>query len=134
MRPSFLVRVIPASRPGMLAFVISGRLTRADYHEVLLPPVHATITRGEQLRMLAVIEDFHGLEPGALLGDLKAAMRLGSGQRTLASFFAVVTDVDWIRRGISVFGWMVPGEIRLFTSARRTDAETWLATAGDSSD
>jgi hypothetical protein len=25
----------------------------------------------------------------------------------------------------------VPGEIRLFTTARRADAETWLATAGD---
>jgi hypothetical protein len=68
------------------------------------------------------------------LADLKAAMRLGSGQHALASFFAVVTDIDWLRRGVAVFGWMVPGEIRVFTSAGRADAETWLATAGDRSD
>ena len=126
-----MVTVIPASGPRTLAFVISGRLTRADYQEVLLPPIRETISKGEDIRLLAVIEDFHGLEPGALLEDLKAAARLGSGQRSLASYFAVVTDADWVRRGISLFGWMVPGEIRLFTTARRADAEAWLATAGD---
>jgi hypothetical protein len=129
-----MVRVIPASGPRTLAFVISGRLTRADYQEVLLPPVREMISRGEPIRMLAVIEDFHGLEAGALLEDLKAALRLGSGQRSLASYFAVVTDIDWVGRGISLFGWMVPGEIRLFPTARRADAEAWLATAGDHSD
>jgi hypothetical protein len=128
-----MVTVIAASGPGTLAFAISGRLTRADYQEVLLPPVREKISRGEQIRVLAVIEDFHGLEPGALLKDLKAAATLGSGQRSLASYFAVVTDADWIHRGISLFGWFVPGEIRLFTTARRGEAETWLATVGDHS-
>jgi SpoIIAA-like len=129
-----MVTVIPASGPGTLAFVISGRLTSGDYQEVLLPPVRETIARGEQIRMLAVIEDFQGLEPGALLGDLKAAARLGLGQRSLASYFAVVSDAEWVRRGISLFGWLVPGEIRVFATAQRTDAETWLATAGERSD
>jgi hypothetical protein len=126
-----MVTVIPARGPGTLAFVISGRLTRADYQEVLLPLVREKISRGEPIRMLAVIEDFLGVEPGALLEDLRAAAKLGSGQRSLASYFAVVTDTDWVRRAISLFGWVVPGEIRLFTTARRADAETWLATAGD---
>jgi hypothetical protein len=126
-----MVTVIPARGPGTLAFVISGRLTRTDYQEVLLPLVREKISRGEPIRMLAVIEDFLGVEPGALLEDLRAAAKLGSGQRSLASYFAVVTDTDWVRRAISLFGWVVPGEIRLFATARRADAETWLATAGD---
>jgi hypothetical protein len=129
-----MVTVIPARGSGTLAFVISGRVTRADYQEVLLPPVREKISSGEQIRMLAVIEDFRGLEPGTLLEDLRAAAKLGSGQRSLASYFAVVTDTEWVRRGISLFGWIVPGEIRLFTIARRADAETWLATAGDRCD
>src|SRR4051794_20366278 len=108
-----MVTVIPASAVGALAFVISGRLTRADYEEVLLPPIRETIARGDQIRVLAVIDDFRGLEAGALLEDLKAAAKLGSGQRALASYFAVVTDTDWIRRAIALFGWIVPGEIRV---------------------
>src|SRR4051812_18268411 len=129
-----MVTVIEASGPGTLAFALSGRLTHADYQEVLLPLVLERISSGEPIRMLAVIEDFHGLEPGALLADLKAAARLGSRQHSLASYFAVVTDSDWVGRGISLFGWLLPGETRVFTSARRADAETWVATAGDRSD
>src|SRR3954467_11855215 len=120
-----MVRVIAASGPGTLGFVISGRLTRAEYQEVLLPPVRETIARGEQVRMLAVIEDFRGLEPGALLADLQAAAKLGSRQPSRTSRFAVVTDMDWVRRSIALFGWLVPGEIRVFTTAQRADADTW---------
>jgi hypothetical protein len=128
-----MVTVIEASDAATLAFRISGRLTRADYQDVLLPPVRATIESGEPLRMLAVIDDFQGLEPGPLLEELKAAARLGSGQHALAISFAVVTDTDWIRLAISAFGWLVPGEIRVFSTARRADAETWLAAAGERS-
>jgi|SRR3954447_26716728 hypothetical protein len=126
-----MVTVIPTSGARTLGFVISGRLTRAEYQDVLLPPVRDTIARGEQIRMLVVIDDFQGLEPGALLGELKATLKLGSEQRSGAARFAVVTDTDWVRRAITLFGWLVPGEIRVFTSAERTDAETWLVTAAD---
>src|SRR3954453_5417834 len=126
-----MVRVIAASGPGTLGFLISGRLTRAEYQEVLLPPVRETIARGEPIRMLAVIDDFRGLEPGALLGERKAAANLGSEQRADAPRFAVVSDTDWVRRAIALFGWLAPGETRVFTTAQRADAETWLATAGD---
>jgi hypothetical protein len=126
-----MVTVIPESEPGTLGFVISGRLTRAEYHDVLLPPVRDAIARGEQIRMLAVIQDFHGLEPGALLEDLKAAAQLGFGHRSSWSRFAVVTDTDWIRRATELFGWLAPGEIRVFASAEQADADAWLARAGD---
>jgi hypothetical protein len=124
-----VVTVIPENGSGTLGFVISGRLTRAEYQEVLLPPVRDTIARGDQLRMLAVIEDFRGLEPGALLEDLKAAAKLGSGSRAPSSRFAVVTDTEWVGRAIALFGWLVPGEIRVFTTAQRADAEAWLEVA-----
>jgi SpoIIAA-like len=122
-----MVTVIPAGGPGTLGFAISGRLTRAEYQEVLLPPIRETIERGDPLRILAVIDDFQGLEAGALLDDLRAAAKLGSGQRGPAARFAVVTDIEWARRGIGLFGWLVPGEIRVFAGARRAEADTWLS-------
>ena len=45
--------------------------------------------------------------------------------------FAIVSDTDWVRRAIALFGRLVPGEIRMFTTIQRADAETWLATAGE---
>ncbi|MBE2319575.1 STAS/SEC14 domain-containing protein [Solirubrobacter sp. CPCC 204708] len=122
-----MVTVADAGAPGILAFVISERLTRADYQDVLLPPIAARIERGEDLRALAVIEDFHGLESAGLVTELKAAARLGSGQRSIAIAIAVVSDIDWVRRSLSLFGWLVPGEVRVFTGEQRAAAEAWLA-------
>ena len=126
-----MVKVIAVSEPDILGFGISGRLTRADYEEILLPAVQDRIASGEPIRILAVIEDFHGVEPGALLQDLMAVAKLGSRQRVITLRFAVVSDTDWVRRAIALFGWLVPGEIRMFTTIQRADAETWLATAGE---
>ena len=123
-----MVTVIETSDAATLAFVISGRLTRADYQDVLLPPVRATIERGGDIRMLAVIDDFQGLEAGALLQDLMAAAKLGSGQRSYSARFAVVSEADWVRRAVALSGWLVPGEIRVFAPAARAEAETWLST------
>jgi hypothetical protein len=95
-----------------------------------LPPIRETIANGERIRVLAVIDDFQGLEPGGLLEELKAAGKLGSAQDSLRSYFAVVCDTDWVRRSIVLFGWLVPGEIRVFTTDQRADAETWLARVG----
>jgi hypothetical protein len=124
-----MVQLVPASAPGVLAFVISGRLTRADYQDVLLPPIRDTIARRESIRVLAAIESFEGMEPGGLLEELKAAGKLGSSQDALRSYFAVVTDIGWVRRSVTLFGWIVPGELRVFTTAKRPDAEAWLANA-----
>jgi hypothetical protein len=128
-----MVTVVPLDGLGMLGFVVSGRLTRADYEEVLLPPIQETIARGERIRVLAVIDDFQGLEPGALLHELKAAAKLGGGEQGPAPRFAVVTDTDWVRRGVALFGWLVPGATRVFSPAERAAAETWLSSAGDQS-
>ncbi len=126
-----MVTVIAASEPDILGFGISGRLTRADYEEILLPAVQDRIANGEPIRILAVIHDFHGLEPGTLPQDLMAVTKLGSRQRVITPRFAVVSDTDWVRRAIALFGRLVPGEIRVFTTIQRADAETWLATAGE---
>lgn len=124
-----MVQEVPPTVPGVLAFVISGRLTQADYQDVLVPPIRATIERREPIKVLAVIEGFEGLEAGGLLEELRAAGKLGSSQDTLASFFAVVSDIAWVRRSIALFGRLAPGELRVFTTAQRPDAESWLANA-----
>ena len=78
--------MIPA-RPGTLGFVISGRVTRADYRDVLLPPVRAAIANGEQIRVLAVIDQFEGQTPALSWrnsGRLRSSVA-ASARSTLAS-------------------------------------------------
>jgi hypothetical protein len=40
---------------------------------------------------------------------------------------ALVTHKDWIRHGVSAFGWLSPGELRVFTPEEQTAARSWVA-------
>ena len=40
---------------------------------------------------------------------------------------ALVTDKDWVRLGASAFGWLAPGELRVFELAERDKGRAWLA-------
>ena len=69
----------------------------------------------------------NGLDLGARWQDLKAAGSVGLKQCSSWQRMALVTDKDWIRHGASAFGWLAPGELRLFELAERGKARAWLA-------
>src|SRR5882757_1784625 len=114
---------------GTLGFRASGRLSREDLAEVVLPPIREAIDHGEKIRLLFEIHsDFEGLAPGAAVEDFKADIQLGLGRHSAWERFAIVSDLDWVRRAIGVFGWMAPGELRLFADSEPESAKAWLAT------
>jgi hypothetical protein len=106
--------------------VLSGKLTRDEYRE-LIEPIYGALDRGEQLNVyIELADDFHGLDSGALWQDLKAAGSVGLKHRDSWQRMALVTDKDWVRHGASAFGWLAPGELRLFDPAERDAARAWL--------
>jgi hypothetical protein len=38
-----------------------------------------------------------------------------------------VTDHEWVRHAVGMFGWMVPGEVKTFPTAAESDAIAWAA-------
>ena len=71
--------------------------------------------------------DFQGVDLRALWEDLKAAGSVGLKHRSSWQRMALVTDKDWIRHGASAFGWLAPGELRLFEPSEGDEARAWLA-------
>ena len=113
--------------PRVLGFRITGRLERDEYHETVMAPIYAALERGEKLRVLVELpDDFQGLDAGALWEDLKAAGSVGLKHRAAWERFALVTDKDWVRHGVAVFGWVSPGELRVFADGERQQAAAWL--------
>ena len=113
---------------GTLGFRASGRLSRDDLSNVVLPPIREALDRGEKIRLLFEIDaDFEGLAPGAAWEDLKADVELGLGHHAAWERFAIVSDLDWVRRAIGLFAWMAPGELRLFGESELEAAKAWLA-------
>jgi hypothetical protein len=122
-----MVEVIPDMPPGTLGFRITGRLTREDYADVLVPPLRKAVEAGERLRVLYAIGPGLHMEPAALWEDLKADVELGIRHRDAWERVAVVTDLDWLWRAFELFSWMVPGEMRLFRESEFEQAKAWLA-------
>jgi hypothetical protein len=122
-----MVEPIQDMPPGSLGFRVSGRLTRPDYTDVLVPPLRKAVDAGERLRVLYAIGPELHMEAGALLEDLKLEADLGVRHREAWERIAVVTDLDWLWRAFGLFSWMVPGEMRMFHETELEQAKSWLA-------
>jgi hypothetical protein len=124
-----VVEIIGNMPVGALGFRISGRLTREEYFRIL-DPVRELLERGDKVSFLIVTEpDFHGLDLGTLWEDLKAAGSVGLKHRSSWDRLAVVTDKDWMRHAISAFGWLSPGELRVFEPNEFDEAKAWTGGA-----
>ena len=112
--------------PGVVGFEISGTVHADDYRDVVLPVLQRAYASGE-FRFVIVISEFHGMTGGALWQDLKVGVEhLHAWKR-----IAVVTDIDWMRNVTGLFGWMTPGQVKVFPLAQRDEAIAWAAGGGD---
>ena len=124
-----MVERIDGLPEGVLGFRLTGKLSRDEYHE-LMKPILAALERGEKLKLLVELpDDFAGLDLGALWEDMKAAGSVGLKHRSAWQRFALVTDKDWVRHGVSAFGWVSPGELRVFEPGEREQAVAWVSEA-----
>jgi SpoIIAA-like len=114
---------------GTLGFRISGKISRDEYFQ-MLDPVRELLERGEKVSFLVQTEpDFEGLDLAALWEDAKAAGSVGLKYRASWERLAVVTDKDWLRHAISGFGWLSPGELRVFEPGQLEEAKAWTGGA-----
>ena len=96
-----------------------------DYRAV--PALQAAREAGP-IRLLYVLgEDFESYSPGAMWSDT----RLWAGNMGAWERIAVATDVDWVENALRAFGWLVPGEVRVFDDDEVDEAKAWLAAEGD---
>ena len=124
-----MVEQIADMPPGTHGFRLSGRLTRDEYFQIL-NPIQEQLERGEQVSFLIqTAEDFHGLDVGALWEDVRRAPSLGVKHRAQWERLAVVTDKDWMRHAIAAFGWLSPGELRVFEPGELEAAKAWTGAA-----
>ncbi|HEX4188981.1 MAG TPA: STAS/SEC14 domain-containing protein [Solirubrobacteraceae bacterium] len=112
---------------GTIGFRATGRVTREEYRDVLLPPMRDAAERGDVRMVFAIGPGFEKFELGALAQDTKSGITLGLGHPHAWKRTAVVTDVDWIAKALHMFSWLMPGEVRLYELDGLEDAKKWVA-------
>ncbi|MGH7328766.1 MAG: STAS/SEC14 domain-containing protein [Polyangiaceae bacterium] len=116
---------LPAGVDGVQA---TGTVTTDDYEQVMRPLLEAARREGRRVRFLYQVgPGFEGFTAGAAWDDARIGMRY------LRRFeaCAIVTDVGWIRDATRFMAPFMPCPARVFTSAERTKATTWLASLSD---
>ena len=118
-----MIKVIKGLPKHILGFEVSGVVSAEDYETVIIPAVDAADTGDRKLRMLYhVAPGFKKFDFGAMWDDTKVGLKhLTSWEKV-----AVVTDEDWIRSAIKVFGFAIPGQFRAFKDNELAVAKKWL--------
>lgn len=117
------------SPPSVLAIEVVGKLTRDDYQTVFVPGIKALLEGAGEIRVVVVFgEEYEGLTPGGIASD--SSLFIGEMvHRELSKWkrCAVVTRLDWLRHSVSLFRWMMPGEVQCFDLDQVEAAIAWTA-------
>ena len=102
---------------------LSGVVSAKDYEEVLIPAIEKKVASQEKLRVLYhVTPEFDSYEWGAMWDDAKAGIKFWSNWEKIA----VVSDVEWIIKGVQMFAFAVPGSVKTFSNTQIDEAKEWL--------
>jgi SpoIIAA-like len=108
----------------VVAFRCTDRVTKADYDKVLVPAVLEELRTHDKIRLYYETgEDFSGFDPGAMWEDFK----VGVEYLTRWEKVAVVTDVDWIRKAVQFFAFLIPTTTKLFSRTEAAQARAWIS-------
>ena len=115
-----IIEDLPDNVVGILA---KGEVTRKDYLEAVIPAVDKSLKRNSKVRLYYQLgSEFFGIDFGAEWEDFKIGFEhLSSWERV-----AVVTDVAWIRHAMNAFRFLMPGEVRVFTTGQAPEAREWI--------
>ena len=111
---------------AVVAFLCKGRVTKADYDFVLVPAVEKALEKHRKVRLYyETAADFAGIDPGAMWEDFKVGME----HLTRWERIAVVTDIEWIKQTMRLFGFLIPGAMKLFSTSEAGQAREWIGAA-----
>lgn len=120
-----MIEILDGFPDGVVAFRATGRVTRTDYDQVLVPAVERALATHRTIRCYYELTPaFTGMDTGAMWEDA----RIGIEHLTRWERVAVVTDVEWIRAAAGVFRFLMPGTVRVFAMADIAEAKRWIAT------
>ena len=119
-----MIKLIDGLPDNVVGLEAVGEIEASDYTTVLDPAVAAALKNNDSIRLLYVLGDeFDGYSAGAMWQDTKVGVSHWSKWERMA----IVTDHGAYADGVKVFGWIIPGEIKVFSVADLEAAKVWAA-------
>ena len=126
-----MIEVIPDLPDRVLGLKASGQVSAEDYQNGLVPALEEKLRKLKKVRLLYLLGDgFEGYTGSAAWQDAKVGMK----HLTAFERVAIVTDVERIAKAVKAFGFVMPGEVRVFETEDLNDARVWISEASPTSD
>jgi hypothetical protein len=120
-----VIELIEDMPEGTIGLHGSGKISADDYRSVLEPALKSSYESGE-VRMLYMLDSDFDMAAAAYLQDTRTGLTAyahhSAWKRT-----AIVTDLEWLRKSLHAFHWMVPGELEIFPISELDQAKTWVS-------
>jgi len=121
-----MIKILEGFADNVIAVAAIGHVTREDYETVLIPQVEATARRHPKIRCdYEVDADFTGAAPGAVWKDF----RVGVDYWMRWERIVLVTDVAWLAHMMNAFRFLLPGQLRVYTTSEKDAARAWIETS-----
>ena len=122
-----MIELLKGFPDNVAAFALHEHVTKADYDQLLLPDFEDRLRRHKKLRIdIEIASDLAGFDPGAIWEDQKLGWKHFFDRERCA----LVTDVAWAKHAAKFsefFGFLWPGEYRVFAEAEAGKARDWIA-------
>ena len=110
-----------ASSKNVIGFRMTGKLTNADY-KALAPEFEDGIKRYGKIRLLWLLEDFHGWEPRAAWDDYDYWRKYGKEIERVA----IVGNKRWEEWMTKLAQLFMKGGVKYFDESQLDDAWAWV--------
>ncbi len=112
--------------PGyIVGIAVSGRLTRQDCEDILVPAMAKSLKRHDKIRLYY---ELNSRFPGAAWEELD----LGLEHILRCERVAIVTDIGWVRLTVKALRFLIPSEIRVFATIQADEGRAWIEARPDS--
>ncbi|MEN6508243.1 MAG: STAS/SEC14 domain-containing protein [Smithella sp.] len=119
-----MIEVISGLPDQVIGIEAKGKVTRSDYESVIIPLVEKKLRSYKKINFLYYIGDkFSGMEADAMWEDAK----VGFSNLRAWNKIAVVSNVDWIRKAVKLFEFVIPGHVKVFANDQLSEALIWVS-------
>lgn len=117
------IRRLPATRPALLAFEVTDKITSTDV-EWMADQVQRAFDTLDEVDILILMTDYEGIEFGAAF-DLKSFKVQARANRHVRRY-AVVGAPTWVETMIEMFSLFTPVDTKTFDLDEADHAWTWV--------
>jgi hypothetical protein len=118
-----MIEFLPESTGNVVGILASGRLTDADYKQVLIPRLEAVFAEHGKLKLLVhMAPSFEGWDLSAAWEDVTYGLR----HRADFEKVAIVGGPTWVALSVQLGGFLMKGEIKIFPAGDLDSSWAWV--------